>query len=387
MTLDGLTDRDVERLVQAQENLFIERKERPPRAGIGPTIASFANTLGGWLILGVADNGRLIGYEPPGRADAQDHIRDLLRGKIDALPSFVAQRFEHAGVSLVIVRVAESADTPHVTEDGAIYLREPGGKQRIQDHRTLLELARRGADAEVVARQRLSLPLTERATCTPDRMPGDEPGAEQHAPILEWVLRAAPLTLPPQFADLSLSAETARWAEVACAALFGDRPRQAPPLRVGIKALARGLVGTGLDPAFSQVADVVVAADGVVAARVARRRQGSALHLPGAADGDLFPLLRAATEGLTLLGAAGRTIMQLDVRGVQGMAVHVQTDLQALEVDSLRLSGELPVPAEESDLRKLADRWYREIGRAAGFHLWEPTRQLTTGRPEGDSPA
>ena len=76
----------IDRLVREGETLFVERKERDPKVGFGSTVASFANTLGGWLLIGVDDDGNVVGYEPPGRASLQDYVRDVLRRQVDPMP-------------------------------------------------------------------------------------------------------------------------------------------------------------------------------------------------------------------------------------------------------------------------------------------------------------
>jgi len=60
-----------------------------PSRGIGQTVAAFANTLGGWLLLGVADDGALKGYEA-GPGDFADKIRHKLRAQVEPLPPFAA---------------------------------------------------------------------------------------------------------------------------------------------------------------------------------------------------------------------------------------------------------------------------------------------------------
>ena len=59
MVLDGirrlavpdLDEIPLERLAAHGEDLFVERKQAIPNDGIGRTVAAFANSLGGWLLL------------------------------------------------------------------------------------------------------------------------------------------------------------------------------------------------------------------------------------------------------------------------------------------------------------------------------------------------
>jgi hypothetical protein len=76
MVLDGirrlavadLDETALERLAAHGEDLFVERKRAIPNDGIGRTVAAFANSLGGWLLLGVANDGTLsVSAHPGGR--------------------------------------------------------------------------------------------------------------------------------------------------------------------------------------------------------------------------------------------------------------------------------------------------------------------------------
>lgn len=79
-------------MIEEGESLVELKAKIPKKEGIGPTIASFANSLGGWVILGVDDSTRtIVGWKPPGRADDLDYLRDRLRQEIDPMPPFAAK--------------------------------------------------------------------------------------------------------------------------------------------------------------------------------------------------------------------------------------------------------------------------------------------------------
>jgi hypothetical protein len=365
----------IERLVNANESLFVERKQSVPREGIGPTIASFANTLGGWLILGVDNAGALVGFSPPGNADLADWVRECLRNEVDPLPPFVAGTAIHEGHEVGLIKVAESTDTPHVTASGAVYVRVPAGKQPVTDHSALLELARRGREADASARERLTiLPLIQGAFGAIGRLPGEK----THPPrpvAVEWIVRVAPVSIPAGFADRALSQATARWAEEKCAGLVLSASHPWAP-KVIPEPRARGIVVRAESQVAPEIADVVIDAGGVIAARKARRRNESVpelMHLPGLADDYFHPLLDLAAEGLSHLDANGRAVLSLEVRGVEKMAIWIQDGIQGpLRGQDLHLGGELGIPADEADLRSVSDAWMREIGRSAGIAMWEP---------------
>src|ERR1044072_7668483 len=69
----------------------VERKAAIPKGdGLCPSVAAFANTHGGWILLGVDDAGAIVGWRPPGRSPIYDHLREQLRG-VDPMPAFTPQ--------------------------------------------------------------------------------------------------------------------------------------------------------------------------------------------------------------------------------------------------------------------------------------------------------
>jgi hypothetical protein len=73
LAVADVTPADVRWMIDEGESL-IELKARIPGEGIGPTIASFANALGGWVILGVDDATR-VGRHPAHRARNRQRVR------------------------------------------------------------------------------------------------------------------------------------------------------------------------------------------------------------------------------------------------------------------------------------------------------------------------
>jgi predicted HTH transcriptional regulator len=143
---DLVADPDlIKRLVYEGETLYVERKERDPKDGLGATIASFANMLGGWLLIGVTNDRKIVGYEPPGTVDLQDYVRDVLRSQVDPIPPFAAEMLPADGHMIGVVRVPESSDQPHVTREGVVYQRTQGGKEPVKEARDIIALARRGS--------------------------------------------------------------------------------------------------------------------------------------------------------------------------------------------------------------------------------------------------
>jgi predicted HTH transcriptional regulator len=146
LSVSELGQDDVDRLLREGETRVVERKREIPRDVLGPAVSSLANTLGGWLLIGVTDEQppRIAGYTPPGRAHLQDYIRDRLRGEVDPIPPFAAVEWATPKGLIGIVRVYESTDTHHmVRRTGAVFVREQGGKVPAS-HEVVRQLASRG---------------------------------------------------------------------------------------------------------------------------------------------------------------------------------------------------------------------------------------------------
>jgi len=106
LPLADVGESELRELIEADETVA-ERKGSPPKDGMGPTIAAFANSGGGWVLLGVRDDGTLAGFRVPGKAHAQDWLRDKLRTAVDPLPPFAAKTITLDGHEIVVVRVED----------------------------------------------------------------------------------------------------------------------------------------------------------------------------------------------------------------------------------------------------------------------------------------
>jgi hypothetical protein len=363
------------RLIASGETLFVERKEKIPEEGLGPTVASFANMLGGWVLLGVRNDGKAVGYEPPGRSEIQDHVRELLRRDVDPMPPFSAASAEYDGKPIGVVRVHESVDTPHlVSATGAIYVREPGGKVPISDHRTLLEMAPRGRDARAKTETRLyNLTLINEALEGPPQLPADDPQAESLPLILQIIVLAGPLTVTGEFADRALAESTADWLPNQAAHMFPGGDPVTQKTYTFTDARARGIVITASQNATLSVATLALDAAGVMAARVAQRRTQGVLDLPAFGDEYLTVMLQRVTESLDRLEAHGRAAVHLVMRGTTGLTVQTSTGaIGNIEPGQLHVGGEAAIPAATEDLDDLVGRWIRELAREAGIPAWEP---------------
>lgn len=369
-------DRDtLDELIRHGEDLLVERKRDLPRPpGFGATVGSFANTLGGWVLIGVADDGAVVGWEKPERLDLQSHLGNVLRAQVDPLPPFVADMREADGKPVAVVRVFESADSPHIVRGtGAVYLRSSKGKEPVDDHRTLLELARRGEEAERRARSRLTeLPAVGFALRPPDFRPPNIAFAEETD--VRFIVRAAPLTVTPALSDWPLT----RRAGEALTAVAGEL---LPPDRMPfdyqpptIEPFGRGITvrasqETGIDR--SDTVTLIADSGGVLGIALSRGSLGDqpTVLLNAMLDTDLVPLASAVASVLSGAEAYGRAAVDLWM--VLPNGGHVLDRKTSTFPRASHVARDLTAPADDDEVQALALSWHRELQRTAGILKYE----------------
>jgi hypothetical protein len=378
LSLAALDQPALEELVSHGEDLLVERKQelpKPPR--FGAAAGSLANTLGGWILLGVADNGAVHGWIKPERLDLQSHLGSVIGAQVDPLPPFVADMREVDGKPIAVIRVFASADVPHIVRGtGAVYVRSSKGKEPVDDHRTLLQLARRGEEAEALARHRLAQrSVVGYALRPPDWRPQGVAFAEEVD--VRYIARAAPLTVTPALSEWPLTRRAADSLVAMADVLLPPVPpgrlpfdRQAP----AIAPFARGTVvtaaqQTGIDRPDSVT--LVADSGGVLGVAVARGVHGDrpVVLLQGMLEEELKPLARAIATLLSQAEAYGRVAVDL------WMLLPSKANVREQQIDSvpreLHVARELTVPAEEDEVGELALSWHRELQRAMGIVKYE----------------
>lgn len=126
--LADVTYEDLSQLQNLQEGFALEFKQTfgdTVRRKVPKVIASFANSRGGWLCIGVADDGKLCPV-PRGTADYSQVIGEMCRSHVSPAPRyevrFVADPADQ-GRGVVVVQVFEGDFPPYVA-DGIVEIRE-----------------------------------------------------------------------------------------------------------------------------------------------------------------------------------------------------------------------------------------------------------------------
>jgi hypothetical protein len=143
-------------LVSMPEGDMVERKRSADHNTLAKAVSGFANASGGWLLLGIDDDGGLVGWQPSGRAHIRDWLRDVLDNYLDPLPHFEAKVFVLDKAEVGVVRVPRSAAAPHFMKlTGEVFERRNGQTRRASPARARQLLLRGDGGGHDAARTRL----------------------------------------------------------------------------------------------------------------------------------------------------------------------------------------------------------------------------------------
>lgn len=131
--LDDLVFEDLYTLIEneVKEGFYVEFKSDFQKGQhIAKSLASFANTHGGWYFIGVADEDKtniakdIVGFDIKKHNQPQESIRQISREHIHPIPFFEMKLLKNSEDKYVLVIfIPESFETPHILSDGVVYLR------------------------------------------------------------------------------------------------------------------------------------------------------------------------------------------------------------------------------------------------------------------------
>ena len=123
---------DIEKLIddEVSEGWYVEYKESfPNNKKIAQSLASFANSNGGWYIVGIKEKDnesyaeRIVGIPQDQIQHSKEKIASIVRDRIHPTPYFESKIVKFSdGKAVLVVYVAEGKDAPYLT-DGSIYQR------------------------------------------------------------------------------------------------------------------------------------------------------------------------------------------------------------------------------------------------------------------------
>lgn len=405
LALGELDDDDLRAMLREGETLFVEFKKDVAKGTgfqIAKAAASFANTLGGWILVGVQDGRLESDWEPPS-GDFVDVVRQRVEGHVDPLPSFAAVVAELDAKKIGVIRVYESTDTPHILSDGSVVVREPAQDSKlrkrgiyepapIRSHHELLQLAQRGRDARAAAERRFDehelplvdtmLQITSTNAASADRV---FRRITTDAPAL--VVRLAPLTVTRRWIEWTVSEVAVHQLQAAVDALAGP-DAQRTETRPFARGLAVGAKGSRPQPwtpgASIQVSRRVTAvadAGGAIGMRLAfdLHECGGLVNYQRTLTADAIRDLAAeileqavvtitAAEHLGRYAAHGYLLRLADLYRIDPDRPSVEPQHPA----AIPVGGDLTVGgmSAEPDHALLAQTWAAEVLRSCGVPAW-----------------
>lgn len=158
--IDDLEFNDLKKLIdkQIKEGFYIEYKSDFQKGNkIAKSIASFANTHGGWYFVGVEDEEDtniakdLVGFDIKKNRQPQERIRSIAKEHIHPLPIFYLKLIEFKkDRGILVIFIPESFETPHILSNGVVYRRngEESSPIKETDRYTLDKLYRKSINFE-----------------------------------------------------------------------------------------------------------------------------------------------------------------------------------------------------------------------------------------------
>lgn len=131
---DPLDETDLLELINKKvaEGYYIEYKGSifPNPNKISHSIASFANSYGGWYFVGIETDAanvanNIVGFDLNSYKNPIAKVREVVKDHIDPIPRFYVQQINlgQPDKAVIVVYVPPEQDTPFITKDGRIYRR------------------------------------------------------------------------------------------------------------------------------------------------------------------------------------------------------------------------------------------------------------------------
>jgi hypothetical protein len=397
-------DAALEELLAQQERWLVERKQDAEIAAVAKEIASFANTDGGWLLIGVEDKdgpeGPVFRRPMDKLLQAPHHwLGQKLPSWLDPLPAFDAATVRRGADEVVVVRVWPAAQAPIVHRgSGVIY--ERGAEEAIPIKRLdrVRELVHRRNEAEHEAAVRLGVPGALPALASRLAVPNPQ---QPRADGLTFLVRLTPWAFVPEaFAPVALSHDAVDAASTDVRELllaFGSRhyanwqdtvrsqPRpRAEPFQRGFSI--RDAVTLDFGHGYKDNSDVVYAADagGVIGMRLrrvvtSREVGGLELHASVVSRQWLYPMVSRLADRLATRYAPGMVRFDLWALGLGDKSfvwdASSPTTQGAFSGPYSRgwvqAHADVVLPATTGELADICDGWTADLAREAGIAVFE----------------
>ncbi len=327
-----------------------------------------------------------------------DAVRDGLEGLVDPLPPFEARTLKIAGGEddpddVLVIRIYESADTPHITSDGAVYVRGVAQDKRtdkyearpIENQQVLRGLVERGT----VSRHRVNELLAPRETGLP--LGNEGIGLLFHRNTKKLVpacaegplicARVAPHTLDGRFEGWARSRAALTEGRRAHDALTGNDQSKVVPHSQGFwisgPMSGKYALKSELDIWLSGPTRLSVDAAGLVGASTTfRNREPQDWCHPltlieGFANHYLTPVIQAPASVLEGGSILGRATCHLWMLSIDSLMRIQDASMTVQGAPAVPFSGEITLPLENGEVDQLAGEAARAFAREGGLETFE----------------
>ena len=121
-----MTREEIDKIIAQEEGVSIEFKKAKEKVPVSlyEIVVSFANTRGGYILLGVDDDGSVLGIQPEDKASFLKNIASALNSKDNVNPVLYLNpsSMDYKGKSIIIIQVPASSQVHD--HAGRIYIRE-----------------------------------------------------------------------------------------------------------------------------------------------------------------------------------------------------------------------------------------------------------------------
>lgn len=124
-------------LLDGEENNFFEYKEEDTTpADFVKEVSAFANTYGGFIFLGVKDDGTILGC----KKWTEERITTSIYNNLTPTPNFDVKKFIIQGKKIYVVKIEVGCMPPYITNKGAIYERVSSSSCKLDKSEKLSQL-------------------------------------------------------------------------------------------------------------------------------------------------------------------------------------------------------------------------------------------------------
>ena len=122
-----------EYLATGEENIFFEYKiEKVSSDHLAKEISAFANTYGGYIFLGVSNDGKIEGCN----SWDEEKITNVIYDHITPIPIFDVKSFEISKNKIFVIKIEEGPLPPYITSEGQICERISSSSRKLNTKQT-----------------------------------------------------------------------------------------------------------------------------------------------------------------------------------------------------------------------------------------------------------